>query len=84
MGVKYQTSPASRLLSFPVVLFVHKLLIYLAKILFDFRTVQFTLETTIARKTVSEKLRAYLRQVVVRRSREGRIKRTGRGMYEKT
>ena len=45
---------------------------------------QFTLETMGAHKTASEKPRAYLRQVVVRWSKEGRIKRTGRGMYEKT
>ena len=45
---------------------------------------QFTLETMSAHKTASEKPRAYLRQVVVRWSKEGRIKRTGRGMYEKT
>ena len=45
---------------------------------------QFTLDTMIAHKTASEKTRAYLRQVVVRWSKEGRIKRTGRGMYQKT
>ena len=45
---------------------------------------QFTLETISAQKTASEKPRAYLRQVVVRWSKEGRIKRTGRGMYQKT
>ena len=45
---------------------------------------QFTLETMSAHKTASEKPRAYVRQVVVRWSKEGRIKRTGRGMYEKT
>ena len=45
---------------------------------------QFTLDTVIAHKTASEKTRAYLRQVVVRWSKEGRIKRTGRGMYQKT
>lgn len=45
---------------------------------------QFTLDTMIAHKTASEKPRAYLRQVVVRWSKEGRIRRTGRGMYEKT
>ena len=44
---------------------------------------QFTLETMSVHKTASEKPRAYLRQVVVRWSKEGRIKRTGRGMYEK-
>ena len=45
---------------------------------------QFTLDTMIAHRTASEKTRAYLRQVVVRWSKEGRIKRTGRGMYQKT
>ena len=45
---------------------------------------QFTLETISAHKAVSEKPRAYLRQVVVRWSKEGRIKRTGRGMYQKS
>ena len=45
---------------------------------------QFTLDTMIAHKTAGEKTRAYLRQVVVRWSKEGRIKRTGRGMYQKT
>ena len=45
---------------------------------------QFTLDTMIAHKTAGEKTRAYLRQVVVRWSKEGRIGRTGRGMYEKT
>ena len=44
---------------------------------------QFTLETMSAHKTASEKSRAYLRQVVVRWSKEGRIERTGRGMYQK-
>ena len=44
---------------------------------------QFTLETISAHKTASVEPRAYLRQVVVRWSKEGRIKRTGRGMYQK-
>ena len=44
----------------------------------------FTLDTMGANKTASEKPRAYLRQVMVRWSKEGRIKRTGRGMYQKT
>ena len=35
-------------------------------------------------KTTSGKPRFYLRQVVVRLSKEGRIKRTGRGMYQKS
>ena len=45
---------------------------------------QLTLETIGAQQTASEKPRSYLRQVVVRWSKEGRIKRTGRGMYQKT
>ena len=45
---------------------------------------QFTLDTMIAHKAAGEKPRAYLTQVVVRWSKEGRIKRTGRGMYQKT
>ena len=45
---------------------------------------QFTLETMSAHKTAGEKTRGYHRQVVARWSKEGRIRRTGRGMYEKT
>ena len=45
---------------------------------------QFTLDTMGAHKTASEKPRAHLRQVVIRWSKQGRIKRTGRGMYQKT
>ena len=45
---------------------------------------QFTLDIMLAHKTAGEKPRGYLRQVVVRWSKEGRIKRTGRGMYQKT
>ena len=45
---------------------------------------QFTLDSLLAHDTAGEKSRAYLRQVVVRWSKEGRIRRTGRGMYEKT
>ena len=45
---------------------------------------QFTLNTISAHKTAGEKPRVYLRQVVVRWSKEGQIKRTGRGMYQKT
>ena len=45
---------------------------------------QFTLDTMLAHKTAGEKTRAYLRQVVVRWSKEGRIRRTGRGLYQKT
>ena len=44
---------------------------------------QFSLDTTVTHKTAGEKPRAYLRQVAVRWSKEGRIKRTGRGMYQK-
>ena len=44
---------------------------------------QFTLETMSAHKTAGEKTRGYHRQVVARWSKEGRIRRTGRGMYEK-
>lgn len=43
----------------------------------------FTFDTMGANKTASAKPRAYLRQVVVRWSKEGRIRRTGRGMYQK-
>ena len=45
---------------------------------------EFTLDTLSTHETASEKPRAYLRQLVVRWSKEGRIKRTGRGMYQKT
>jgi len=45
---------------------------------------RFTLETMSAHETAGEKSRAYHRQVVSRWSKEGRIRRTGRGMYEKT
>ncbi len=51
---------------------------------FDTLPGEFTLDTIGANKTAGEKPRAYLRQVVVRWSKEGRIKRTGRGMYQKT
>lgn len=44
---------------------------------------QFTLDIMVAHETASVKSRGYLRQVVVRWSKEGRIKRTGRGAYEK-
>ena len=44
---------------------------------------EFTLDTLGANKTAKEKPRAYLRQVVVRWSKEGRIQRTGRGEYQK-
>ena len=43
---------------------------------------QFTLDTMSAHEAVGEKPR--VRQVVVRWSKEGRIKRTGRGAYQKT
>ncbi len=45
---------------------------------------QFTLDSLPAHETAGEKPRAYHRQVVSRWSKEGRIRRTGRGMYEKT
>ena len=45
---------------------------------------EFTLDTLSAHETASGKPRPYLRQLVVRWSKEGRIKRTGRGMYQKT
>ncbi len=45
---------------------------------------QFTLDSLLAHKTAGEKTRAYHRQVVARWSKEGRIRRTGRGMYDKT
>ncbi len=45
---------------------------------------QFTLDSFLAHETAGEKTRAYLRQLVSRWSKEGRITRTGRGMYEKT
>ena len=45
---------------------------------------RFTLETMSAHETAGEKTPAYHRQVVSRWSKEGRIRRTGRGMYEKT
>ncbi len=44
---------------------------------------QFTLDTMVAHETANEKSRGYLRQVVVRWTKEGRIKRTARGAYEK-
>ena len=44
---------------------------------------EFTLDTLGADKTAREKPRAYLRQVVVRWSKEGRVQRTGRGKYQK-
>ena len=44
---------------------------------------EFTLDAIAAHETASQKPRVYLRQVVVRWSKEGRIKRTGRGKYQK-
>ena len=44
---------------------------------------QFTLDTMSAHETARGKPRSYLRQMVARWSKEGRIKRTGRGMYQK-
>ena len=45
---------------------------------------QFTLDSLLAHETAGEKTRAYHRQMVARWSKEGRVRRTGRGMYEKT
>ena len=45
---------------------------------------EFTLDSLLAHETAGEKTRFYLRQVVSRWSKEGPIRRTGRGMYEKT
>ncbi len=45
---------------------------------------QFTLESLVGHEAAGEKSRGYLRQVVARWSEDGRIRRTGRGMYEKT
>jgi hypothetical protein len=45
---------------------------------------RFTLDSLLAHETAGEKTQAYLRQVASRWAKEGRIRRTGRGMYEKT
>ena len=45
---------------------------------------QFTLDSLLAHEAAGEKNRAYLRRVASRWSKEGRIRRIGRGMYEKT
>ena len=45
---------------------------------------RFTLDSLLAHETAGEKPRSYHRQMVARWSKEGRIRRTGRGMYEKT
>ncbi len=45
---------------------------------------RFTLESLSGHGTAGEKSRGYLRQVVARWFKEGRIRRTGRAMYEKT
>ena len=45
---------------------------------------EFTLDSLLAHETAGEKPRAYHRQLVSRWTKEGRIRRTGRGMYEKT
>ncbi len=45
---------------------------------------RFTLETMSAHETAGEKPRSYHRQVVARWTKDSRIRRTGRGMYEKT
>lgn len=44
---------------------------------------EFSLDNLESHKIAREKPRAYLRQVVVRWSKEGRIKRTSRGKYQK-
>ena len=44
---------------------------------------EFTLDALSAHETASGKPRSYVRQVAVRWSKEGRIKRTGRGIYQK-
>lgn len=54
------------------------------KAVFAPRPDQFTLDTMSADKTAGEKPRTYLRQVIARWSKEGRIKRTSRGVYLKT
>ena len=45
---------------------------------------RFTLDSLLAHETANDKSRGYLGQVVSRWLKEGRIRRTGRGMYEKT
>ena len=45
---------------------------------------RFKLDSLLAHETAGEKSPAYHRQVVSRWSKEGRVRRTGRGMYEKT
>ena len=45
---------------------------------------QFTLDSLRVHETAGQKTPAYHRQVVSRWSKEGRIRRTGRGMYEKS
>lgn len=45
---------------------------------------EFSLDNLESHKIAREKPRAYLRQVVTRWSKEGRIKRTARGKYQKT
>ncbi len=44
---------------------------------------RFTLDSLVTHETAGEKPRAYHRQMVLRWSKEGRVRRTGRGMYEK-
>ncbi len=45
---------------------------------------RFTLDSLLAHETAGDKSRGYLGQVVSRWLQAGRIRRTGRGMYEKT
>ncbi len=44
---------------------------------------EFSIDNLESHKIASEKPRAYLRQVVVRWSKEGKIKRTARGKYQR-
>ena len=45
---------------------------------------RFTLDSLLTHETAGGKTPAYHRQVVSRWTKEGRVRRTGRGMYEKT
>ena len=45
---------------------------------------RFTLDSLLAHETAGDKSRGYLGQVVSRWLKAGRIRRTGRSMYEKT
>ena len=54
------------------------------KAVFEALPSEFTLDTISAHETAGGKSRAYLRQMTARWSKEGRIKRTSRGMYQKS